>query len=97
MMTDPKKLNLNSFLTIAIGTIITSMIGFVWTNVVKTSESVIRLEANQVSMQKVIADVMPRAEIELRFRNIEGQILELKVRVQANDLELIKMRDSQRK
>lgn len=95
MMADPKKFNLNSVLTIAVGCVISAMISFVWNGVVQMKDSVVRLEANQVTMQKVLVDVIPRAEMELRFKTIDGQIIELKLRQQANELEVIKLRESQ--
>ncbi len=48
----------------------------------------------QDAMAKQISDLIPRVEYESRLKGIETTILEIKVRLQASELEIIKFRDA---
>lgn len=82
--------NLNSVLTIIIG----GILSFIWSSVVELNKGVVELKTIQEVTQKTLQELVPRAELELRFKAIESQIMELKVRQQGIDLELFKVKES---
>lgn len=100
MESTPKKWNLNSFLTLGLGVLLSlggeamrSAIGKMSERVERSAESITRMEATQGMMQKQLGDIIPRAELEIRFKSFESQVIELRMRQQTMDLELIKLRD----
>lgn len=91
--------NLNTVLTGLVGAVALALLS----NGVDINKTIIELKMaqkqmteKQDSLAKRMEDVMPRAELETRFKALETQVLEIKVRVQASELEIIKMRDSSR-
>lgn len=90
-----EQFNLNSLITIVIAFVnmLMFIIGtFLWSTVTKTQDEVKKLNesmatavVNQNHLQKTIEQVIPKGELELRFRSIEIDILSLKARMQQTD------------
>jgi hypothetical protein len=81
--------NLNTVLT----GIVTALTLAVLSNGWDVNKSLIKVQANQDAMAKQLTDMVPRAEFETRFKSIEAQVLEVKVRQSAFELELMKLRE----
>lgn len=93
--------NLNSLITIIIAfmNMLMFIVGtFLWSTVTKTQDEVKKLNesmatavVNQNHLQKTIEQIIPKGELELRFRGIELDILGLKTRIQQTDATLLKL------
>lgn len=92
-MPDSKKITLINLMILLFSGVLSLITGFIWNSVIQTREGVIRLEATHVQMQKALSEVIPRTELELRFKNIEAQLIEMRVRQQNTEVELIKLKD----
>lgn len=94
-----EQFNLNSVITIIIAlvNILMFIIGtFLWSTMTRTQDEVKKLNesmatavANQGHLQKTIEQIIPKGELELRFRSIEIDILSLKARLQQTEATLL--------
>lgn len=99
-----EQFNLNSLITLIIAfmNMLMFIIGtFLWSTVTKTQEEVRKMGesvatavANQNHLQRTIEQIIPKGELELRFKSIEIDILSLKTRVQQTDAALLKIQQS---
>ena len=94
MSTQPKSkffaVNLNTVLT----GVVTAILIAVLSNGYTINKSIIELSFKSDEMSKKMQDIIPRAELETRFKVLESQVLEVKVRMQAVELEIMKLRES---
>lgn len=96
-----EQFNLNSLITIIIAfmNMLMFIVGtFLWSTVTKTQDEVKKLNegmamavVNQTHLQRTIEQVIPKGELELRFRSIEVDILALKTRIQQTDAALLQI------
>ena len=88
MSTQPKSkffaVNLNTVLT----GVVTAILIAVLSNGYTINKSIIELSFKSDEMSKKMQDIIPRAELETRFKVLESQVLEVKVRMQAVELEI---------
>jgi len=93
MSTQPKSkffaVNLNTVLT----GVVTAILIAVLSNGYTINKSIIELSFKSDEMSKKMQDIIPRAELETRFKVLESQVLEVKVRMQAVELEIMKLRE----
>jgi len=82
-------INLNTVLTTVGAALTVAVLSNGW----DLNKSMIKVQVNQDAMSKQLTDMVPRAEFEARFKSIEAQVLEVKVRQSAFELELIKLRE----
>jgi len=82
--------NLNTVLT----GVVTAILIAVLSNGYTINKSIIELSFKSDEMSKKMQDIIPRAELETRFKVLESQVLEVKVRMQAVELEIMKLRES---
>ena len=80
--------NLNSVLSL----IVCGAIAYVGNSVTKLNESVARLQAARDGDARILAELMPKPEIMLRFSVAEKDILELRTRITAMEIEVNKLR-----
>lgn len=98
-----EQFNLNSLVTIIIAfmNMLMFIIGtFLWNTVTKTQDEVKKLNenmamavANQGHLQRTMEQIIPKGELDLRFRGIELDILGLKTRIQQTDAILLKLNE----
>lgn len=99
-----EQFNLNSLITIVIAFVnmLMFVIGtFLWGTVTKTQDEVKKLNesmatavVNQNHLQHTIEQIIPKGELELRFRTIELDILNIKARVQQTDAAILGLKQA---
>jgi len=89
-------INLNTVLTGIVTAITLALLSNGWDlnkSMIEVKANQVESKARQIEMGKQLSDMVPRSEFETRFKSIEAQVLEVKVRQSAFELELIKLRD----
>lgn len=80
--------NLNSILTL----IVSALLTFVWNSVIKLNENVARMQTTQEVTAQTLKDLMPKPEILLRFSVVEKDLIDLRSRATALEIEVAKIK-----
>lgn len=101
-----EQFNLNSVISLIIGFVNVLMVvmgTFLWGSISKALTGMEALNqkmatqvANQEHMQSMMQQVIPRGELELKFKMIDVELIATKARIQQIDAELIKLRKDAR-
>lgn len=101
-MSFKQQFNLNSLIAIGIAfvNVLMFIIGtFLWGTVTSTQGEVKKLNenmatavANQGHLQRTLEQIIPRGELELRFKSIDVELQALKTRIQQNDIAIRNLR-----
>lgn len=82
-------LNLNTLLN----GVITAIAIAVLTNGYSINKEVIELSGQIRILNKQVAEVVPRAELDLRFKAIDTQLIELRNKIQSSEVDILKLRE----
>lgn len=96
-MAPKRNMDKGKFLNVNLNTIFSGvaviLVATVCINLWTLNANMVKVQTNQETMATTLKELIPRNELDSRFRGYDREILELRSRIGATELEIIKIRD----